>query len=46
MAKFGLDFESVRLDNPGIVYASISGFGSDTGRTCRATTCWCRRCRG
>ena len=27
MAKFGLDFESVRADNPGIVYASISGFG-------------------
>ena len=31
MAKFGLDFESVRLDNPGIVYASISGFGSGDG---------------
>ena len=31
MAKFGLDFESVRRDNPGIVYASISGFGSAEG---------------
>ena len=31
MAKFGLDFESVRRDNPGIVYASISGFGSGAG---------------
>ena len=31
MAKFGLDFESVRVDNPGIVYASISGFGSGPG---------------
>ena len=31
MAKFGLDFESVRSDNPGIVYASISGFGSGDG---------------
>ena len=31
MAKFGLDFESVRVDNPGIVYASISGFGSGAG---------------
>jgi crotonobetainyl-CoA:carnitine CoA-transferase CaiB-like acyl-CoA transferase len=31
MAKFGLDFESVRADNPGIVYASISGFGSGDG---------------
>ena len=32
MAKFGLDFESVRRDNPGVVYASISGFGSGAGR--------------
>ncbi len=31
MAKFGLDFESVRRDNPGVVYASISGFGSAEG---------------
>lgn len=31
MAKFGLDFESVSADNPGIVYASISGFGSTGG---------------
>jgi crotonobetainyl-CoA:carnitine CoA-transferase CaiB-like acyl-CoA transferase len=31
MAKFGLDFESVRRDNPAIVYASISGFGSGDG---------------
>ncbi len=31
MAKFGLDFESVRAANPGIVYASISGFGSTDG---------------
>jgi crotonobetainyl-CoA:carnitine CoA-transferase CaiB-like acyl-CoA transferase len=31
MAKFGLDFEAVRRDNPGIVYASISGFGSGPG---------------
>ncbi|MFA9431120.1 CaiB/BaiF CoA transferase family protein [Egicoccus sp. AB-alg2] len=28
MARFGLDFDSVRATNPGIVYASISGFGS------------------
>ena len=32
MAKFGLDFESVRVDNPGVVYASISGFGSGRRR--------------
>jgi crotonobetainyl-CoA:carnitine CoA-transferase CaiB-like acyl-CoA transferase len=31
MAKFGLDFESVRRDNPGVVYASISGFGAGAG---------------
>ena len=31
MAKFGLDFESVQRDNPGVVYASISGFGSGAG---------------
>lgn len=31
LAKFGLDFESVAADNPGIVYASISGFGSARG---------------
>ncbi|KAA9154293.1 CoA transferase [Amycolatopsis acidicola] len=32
MAKYGLDFESVREGNPGIVYASITGFGSGAGR--------------
>jgi crotonobetainyl-CoA:carnitine CoA-transferase CaiB-like acyl-CoA transferase len=31
MAKFGLDFESVHGVNPGIVYTSISGFGSGAG---------------
>ncbi len=31
MAKFGLDFASVQERNPGIVYASISGFGSGDG---------------
>jgi crotonobetainyl-CoA:carnitine CoA-transferase CaiB-like acyl-CoA transferase len=31
MAKFGLDVGSVRRDNPGVVYASISGFGSAEG---------------
>ena len=28
LARFGLDYESVATGNPGIVYASISGFGS------------------
>jgi crotonobetainyl-CoA:carnitine CoA-transferase CaiB-like acyl-CoA transferase len=31
MAKFGLDYASVREANPGVVYASISGFGSGAG---------------
>ncbi|GLY66507.1 CaiB/BaiF CoA transferase family protein [Amycolatopsis taiwanensis] len=32
LAGFGLDFESVRAANPGIVYTSITGFGSGPGR--------------
>lgn len=28
LARFGLDYESVAATNPGVVYASISGFGS------------------
>ncbi|MBJ7903245.1 CoA transferase [Streptomyces sp. DSM 110735] len=32
MAKYGLDFETVRRGNPGLVYASITGFGSGAGR--------------
>ena len=31
LAKFGLDYESVRLTNASVIYASISGFGSDKG---------------
>ncbi|SFJ89845.1 Crotonobetainyl-CoA:carnitine CoA-transferase CaiB [Amycolatopsis sacchari] len=31
MARFGLDHESLRTDNPGLVYCSISGFGSGAG---------------
>jgi crotonobetainyl-CoA:carnitine CoA-transferase CaiB-like acyl-CoA transferase len=31
MAKYGLDYASVAPDNPGLVYASISGFGSTGG---------------
>jgi crotonobetainyl-CoA:carnitine CoA-transferase CaiB-like acyl-CoA transferase len=31
MAKYGLDYASVAGDNPGLVYASISGFGSTGG---------------
>jgi crotonobetainyl-CoA:carnitine CoA-transferase CaiB-like acyl-CoA transferase len=32
MDKYGLDFESVRAGNPGVIYASITGFGSGAGR--------------
>lgn len=31
LAKFGLDYASVAASNPGVVYASISGFGSAGG---------------
>ena len=31
LARFGLDYEAVAERNPGIVYASISGFGSGLG---------------
>lgn len=32
LAKYGLDYESVRGGNPGLVYTSISGFGTGPGR--------------
>ncbi len=31
LARFGLDYETVAATNPGVVYASISGFGSGPG---------------
>ncbi|MFJ8027972.1 CaiB/BaiF CoA transferase family protein [Streptomyces sp. NPDC096311] len=31
LAKYGLDFDSVTAENPAVVYASISGFGSRAG---------------
>lgn len=31
LARFGLDYETVAATNPGVVYASISGFGSQEG---------------
>jgi crotonobetainyl-CoA:carnitine CoA-transferase CaiB-like acyl-CoA transferase len=33
LARFGLDYDSVAAGNPGVVYASISGFGSGAGAT-------------
>jgi crotonobetainyl-CoA:carnitine CoA-transferase CaiB-like acyl-CoA transferase len=32
LAKYGLDHDAVRADNPGLVYTSITGFGSGAGR--------------
>ena len=32
LAKFGLDYDSVRAANPAIIYASISGFGAAGGK--------------
>ncbi len=32
LRRFGLDYETVRASNPGIVYCSITGFGSGDGR--------------
>jgi crotonobetainyl-CoA:carnitine CoA-transferase CaiB-like acyl-CoA transferase len=32
LARFGLDYESVRALNPAVIYASISGFGAGGGK--------------
>jgi crotonobetainyl-CoA:carnitine CoA-transferase CaiB-like acyl-CoA transferase len=32
LARFGLDYESVRAANPDVIYASISGFGTGGGK--------------
>jgi crotonobetainyl-CoA:carnitine CoA-transferase CaiB-like acyl-CoA transferase len=32
MARYGLGYDDLKADNPGLVYASISGFGSGAGR--------------
>lgn len=31
LAKFGLDYDSVRQANPNVIYASVSGFGTEGG---------------
>ena len=32
MARYGLDYATLRRQNPGLVYCRISGFGSEAGR--------------
>lgn len=32
LARYGLDYDSVRAANPSVIYASISGFGSGGGK--------------
>jgi crotonobetainyl-CoA:carnitine CoA-transferase CaiB-like acyl-CoA transferase len=32
LTRYGLDYESVRVGNPSVIYASISGFGLSGGR--------------
>ncbi|GAA0931662.1 CoA transferase [Pseudonocardia zijingensis] len=32
LARYGLDYETVRAGNPGVIYSSITGFGSGEGR--------------
>ena len=44
MARFGLDHAALAAENPGLVYCSITAFGSDPrSPACRATTCCSRR---
>lgn len=33
LERFGLDYATISAEHPGVIYASISGFGSDAGRT-------------
>ena len=49
LAEFALDYDSVAQTNPGVVYCSISGFGSGAGSTWPVTTSsprpWAGSCR-
>ncbi len=44
LGGLGLGYPELSSTNPGLIYCSITGFGStDQGRRSPATTCWCRR---
>ena len=38
MDRFGLGYDALRAENPGLVFCSITGFGPEPGRRCRGTT--------
>jgi crotonobetainyl-CoA:carnitine CoA-transferase CaiB-like acyl-CoA transferase len=46
LKRFGLDYDAVQQRNAGIIYASISGFGTAQGRPSPATTSSCKPCPG
>lgn len=35
-ARLGIDYETLKVDNPGLIYGSISGFGQDSPHSHRA----------
>ena len=45
LRRFGLDYDSLAARNPGLVYASVTGFGQD-GPASRAMTSLFRGCAG